>query len=78
MVLTDRTKLSLCQLLDLISDSKLSVLLKKHNIFIYTFISKGAHRPLGFTDEEFVRFGINLAISACYFLVKILNGDEGS
>jgi hypothetical protein len=44
----------------------------------YTFISKGAHRPLGFTDEEFVRFGINLAISACYFLVKILNGDEGS
>ena len=34
MVLTNRTKLSLCQLLDLISNSKLDVLLRKHNIFI--------------------------------------------
>lgn len=45
---------------------------------IYTFISEGAHKPLGFTDEEFVRFGRNLAISACYFIVKKLNGEDVS
>ena len=43
---------------------------------IYTFISPGAHKPLGFSDEEFVRFGMNLAISACYYAVKKCNGEE--
>lgn len=41
---------------------------------IYTFISPGAHKPLGFTDEEFARFGMNLAISVCYYVVKKSNG----
>ncbi len=45
--------------------------------FIYTFISPGSHVPIGFTEEEFVRFGRNLAISMCYFMIKLFNG-EGS
>lgn len=60
--------------------------LKNHNFFnekeekafasIYGFISEGAHKPLGFTDEEFARFGRNLAISACYYLAKKFNGEH--
>lgn len=41
----------------------------------YTFISDGAHIPVGFTEEEFVRFGRNLAMSVCYFVIKKLNGS---
>jgi hypothetical protein len=37
---------------------------------IYGFISDGCHKPLGFSEEEFARFGRNLAISMCYFLIK--------
>ena len=40
----------------------------------YTFISDGAHIPVGFTEEEFVRFGRNLAMSVCYFVIKKFNG----
>ena len=41
----------------------------------YTFISDGAHIPVGFTEEEFTRFGRNLAMSVCYFIIKKLNGS---
>jgi hypothetical protein len=41
----------------------------------YTFISDGAHIPVGFTEEEFARFGRNLAMSVCYFIIKKLNGS---
>ncbi len=40
----------------------------------YTFISDGAHVPVGFTEEEFSRFGRNLAMSVCYFIIKKFNG----
>lgn len=40
----------------------------------YTFISDGAHVPIGFTQEEFARFGRNLAMSVCYFVIKTFNG----
>lgn len=40
----------------------------------YTFISDGAHIPVGFSEEEFVRFGRNLAMAMCYFIVKKFNG----
>jgi hypothetical protein len=40
---------------------------------VYTLLSDGTHIPLGFTDEEYVRFGRNLAISMCYFIIKIFN-----
>jgi len=40
----------------------------------YTFISDGSHVPVGFTEEEFVRFGRNLAMSVCYFIIKKFNG----
>jgi len=41
---------------------------------IYTFISDGSHIPVGFTEEEFARFGRNLVTSVCYFIVKKFNG----
>jgi len=41
----------------------------------YTFISDGAHIPVGFTEEEFVRFGRNLAMAMCYFIIKKFNGS---
>lgn len=41
----------------------------------YTFISDGTHIPVGFTEEEFVRFGRNLAMSVCYFVIKKFNGS---
>lgn len=41
----------------------------------YTFISDGAHIPVGFTEEEFTRFGRNLAMSVCYFIIKKFNGS---
>jgi len=40
----------------------------------YTFISDGSHKPVGFTEEEFARFGRNLAMSSCYFVIKTFNG----
>lgn len=41
---------------------------------VYSFISEGSHAPLGFTQEEYVRFGRNLATSMCYFIIKLFNG----
>lgn len=41
---------------------------------VYTFISPGAHLPMKLSQEEMVRLGRRMAISACYFLVKLHNG----
>ncbi len=41
---------------------------------VYTFISDGSHVPLGFTEEEYVRFGRNIATYMCYFVIKLFNG----
>ncbi|WP_431065249.1 hypothetical protein [Methylotuvimicrobium sp.] len=43
---------------------------------IYTLISDGAHVPLGFTEQEYVRFGRNLVISMCYYIVKLFRGNN--
>lgn len=37
---------------------------------IFTFISDGAHIPIGFSEEEFVRLGRNICASMCYFVIK--------
>jgi hypothetical protein len=42
---------------------------------VYTLISDGSHIPLGFTEEEYVRFGRNLATSMVYFMIKLFNGS---
>jgi hypothetical protein len=42
---------------------------------VYGFISDGAHRPAGFSDQEFARLGRTLALNFCYFLVKRWNAD---
>lgn len=41
---------------------------------VYTFISPGAHQPIGLSQEELVRLGRGMAVSASYFLVKLHNG----
>lgn len=45
---------------------------------VYTFISDGAHIPIGFSQEEFVRLGRNLCASMCYFLIKQYNADNAA
>ena len=40
---------------------------------VFTFISDGAHVPLGFSQEEFVRLGRNMCSSMCYFVIKKYN-----
>lgn len=42
----------------------------------YTFISDGSHIPLGFTDEEYARYGRNLIMSVCYYIVKKYNNSN--
>jgi hypothetical protein len=42
---------------------------------VFSFLSPGAHIPLGFTEEEFTRLGRGLAVSFCYFLAKTLNAS---
>lgn len=37
---------------------------------LYGFISDGSHIPLGFTEEEYARYGRNLAMSKCYYIIK--------
>lgn len=41
---------------------------------IYTFVSPGAHVPLGLTEEEMVRLGRTMIAAMCYFLIKKYNG----
>jgi len=45
---------------------------------VYTFISDGAHIPIGFSQEEFVRLGRNLCASMCYFLIKQYNAGNAA
>ena len=40
---------------------------------VFTFISNGAHIPLGFSHEEFVRLGRHMCSSMCYFVIKKYN-----
>ena len=40
---------------------------------VYSFISQGAHSPLGLSEQEIARLGRALALSMCYFLVKLHN-----
>ncbi len=40
---------------------------------VFTFISDGAHIPIGFSEEEFVRLGRNICSSMCYFSIKKYN-----
>lgn len=42
---------------------------------IFTFISDGAHVPIGFSEEEFVRLGRNICSSMCYFTIKKHNAQ---
>jgi hypothetical protein len=41
---------------------------------VYSFISEGAHNPVGMTEEEMVRLGRSLAAGMSYFLVKRYRG----
>ena len=40
---------------------------------VFTFVSDGAHVPIGFSEEEFVRLGRNICASMCYFVIKKYN-----
>ena len=40
---------------------------------VYSFVSPGAHTPLGLTEEEMVRLGRSLVASMAYFLTKRFN-----
>jgi hypothetical protein len=40
---------------------------------VYGFISAGAHRPVGLSEEEMARLGRGMAVSSCYFLIKLHN-----
>ena len=37
---------------------------------VYGFVSPGAHKPIGLTEEEMVRLGRSLVASMAYFLVR--------
>lgn len=37
---------------------------------VYAFLSPGAHRPIGLTEEEACRLGRSLALSMCWYLIK--------
>lgn len=39
----------------------------------YTYVSDGSHIPLGFTEEEYARYGRNLLMSVCYYIIKKQN-----
>ena len=43
---------------------------------VFTFVSDGAHVPIGFSEEEFVRLGRNLCASMCYFVIKKYNANN--
>lgn len=43
---------------------------------VYSFVSPGAHTPVGFTEQEMVRLGRSLVASMCYFLVKTHNAGN--
>ena len=37
---------------------------------VYAFLSPGAHRPIGLTEEEACRLGRSMALSMCWYLVR--------
>lgn len=37
---------------------------------VFTFVSDGAHVPVGLTQQEMVRLGRSFVVGMCYFLVK--------
>ena len=41
---------------------------------VFTFVSPGAHIPVGLSEMEMVRLGRSLVVSMCYFLAKRYNG----
>ena len=43
---------------------------EKGLVGVYAFLSPGAHRPIGLTEEEACRLGRSLALSMCWYLVK--------
>ena len=42
----------------------------------YTFVSDGSHIPLGFTEEEYTRYGRNLLMTVCYYIIKKQNSSS--
>ena len=40
---------------------------------VYSFVSKGAHKPVGLSETEFARLGRVLIVGLCYFLVQQFN-----
>ena len=43
---------------------------------IYTLVSDGSHKPLGFTHEEYTRYGRNLIMTICYYIIKKYNSED--
>ena len=43
---------------------------------VFTFVSPGAHAPVGLDESEMARLGRSLVASMCYFLVKRHNSDR--
>jgi hypothetical protein len=44
----------------------------------YTYVSDGSHIPLGFTEEEYARYGRNLLMSVCYYIIKKQNSSSNA
>lgn len=42
---------------------------------VYAFLSPGAHRPVGLTEEEACRLGRSLALGMCWYLVKTYQSE---
>lgn len=51
---------------------------EKGLVGVYAFLSPGAHRPVGLTEEEACRLGRSLALSMCWYLVKRYDSDMAS
>ena len=44
---------------------------------VFSFLSPGAHTPIGFNEQEFARLGRSFAVTMCYFLTKRFNAGCG-
>ena len=44
---------------------------------VFSFLSPGAHTPIGFNEQEFARLGRSFAVNMCYFLTKRFNAGGG-
>lgn len=44
---------------------------------VFSFLSPGAHTPIGFNEQEFARLGRSFAVNMCYFLAKRFNAAGG-